>query len=94
MPLKIRRTIQADQDTYDIWAYISMDNQRAADKLLELTFRREAILCGGLHAVSMSRWETPLVVGLAVGSRRADGLLAAPGGCGALPSIGANVYAN
>ena len=34
MPLKIRRTIQADQDAFDIWAYISADSPQAADRLL------------------------------------------------------------
>ena len=42
MPLKIRRTIQADQDAYDIWEYISADSRQAADRLirrLDATYR-------------------------------------------------------
>lgn len=34
MPLRVRRTVTADQDLYDIWLYVRADNQRAADKLL------------------------------------------------------------
>ena len=42
--LRIVRTDRADEDLIDIWTYIALDNERAADRVLDVLERKTRLL--------------------------------------------------
>lgn len=44
MPLRVRRLPQAVDDLFDIWATLAVDNEHAADRLIERFYAAEDLL--------------------------------------------------
>lgn len=47
--MRIVRTARAEEDLIDIWTYIALDDERAADRVLDELERKTTLLAGNLN---------------------------------------------